>query len=353
VAGRSPSQVKVAFYEREFVTAKKLYVDPFLDLAVLEVGEEIRKAGAAEAQPDCTGHPQVGQPVGAFGHPHSYKFSGTRGIVSGASAETETEMIQIDAPINPGNSGGPLISLIDGRVIGINTEGQRNAQNTNFAVPIPYVCRVIDLLKEGKDPSPPYLAFHFLSDPDSKVSLRVAKSFVSPTNPQVKAGDEITGVVGFSGHVANETQLVSALRGNLDNVRLLVVRDNQKVELSGKFIPEPPVIGRRALWASGVLFTSTPLDWNSPEFTFPPLGVDYVEDGSVGDFQRFDKHAFVLSVNGILIKSLVELQAILQTSQVENRPATFVLVSMSRIGEKFLEYVERTLPVADLKWMGE
>jgi hypothetical protein len=35
-----------------------------------------------------------------------------------------------DAPINQGNSGGPLISLENGRVVGINTAGMRGAQNT-------------------------------------------------------------------------------------------------------------------------------------------------------------------------------------------------------------------------------
>ena len=63
--------------------------------------------------------PAIGSQVWAFGHPHGYRYSFTRGVVSGLMYKDEVEHIQTDAAINPGNSGGPLVH--NGRVIGINT----------------------------------------------------------------------------------------------------------------------------------------------------------------------------------------------------------------------------------------
>ncbi|MEI2690512.1 MAG: serine protease [Anaerolineae bacterium] len=56
------------------------------------------------------------------------EFTLTRGIVSKARADGETDwasvdsVLEHDASINPGNSGGPLITG-DGKVIGVNYAG--------------------------------------------------------------------------------------------------------------------------------------------------------------------------------------------------------------------------------------
>ncbi len=48
---------------------------------------------------------------------------------------TYTGAIQTDAAINHGNSGGPLVDM-QGRVVGINSAGDDNAQNVGFAIAI-------------------------------------------------------------------------------------------------------------------------------------------------------------------------------------------------------------------------
>ena len=114
VAARSPSQIRIAFRGGEYKPATKVYVDPYLDLAILQLNDAQRQELRA-AKLDCGEMPSMGHPVGAFGHPWGLYYTGTRGIVSGVTARFRGEMLQTDAPINGGNSGGPLISLETGK----------------------------------------------------------------------------------------------------------------------------------------------------------------------------------------------------------------------------------------------
>jgi S1-C subfamily serine protease len=79
VAGRSPSSMQVAFKDREYRPAIKLYVDPLLDLAVLALNPADIPPGTTAATLDCQDAPAVGHPVGAYGHPWGLPFTGTRG----------------------------------------------------------------------------------------------------------------------------------------------------------------------------------------------------------------------------------------------------------------------------------
>ena len=145
VISRSPARVQVATRGQEFVPARKVYVDPFLDLAVIEVRPEDARLSEA-AQLDCGEQPAMGHPVGAYGHPWRFYYTGTRGIVSGITSKYKTEYLQTDAPVDSGNSGGPLISLVTGKVVGINTAAMKEpkSKNTNFAVSMKYACRVLE-----------------------------------------------------------------------------------------------------------------------------------------------------------------------------------------------------------------
>ncbi len=138
VVGRSPSRIETAFHGQEFSEAHKIYVDPFLDLAIIRVSDGVETKGIAEPQLECSTMPPVGHAVGAFGHPWRLQFTGTRGIISGVTAKYRTELLQTDAPINPGNSGGPLLNA-RGEVIGINTLIESpvpGSVGVGFAVPI-------------------------------------------------------------------------------------------------------------------------------------------------------------------------------------------------------------------------
>jgi S1-C subfamily serine protease len=90
----------------------------------------------------------VGFPLNLGGGP-----TVTHGIVSGldrtVTAQSGPELhglLQTDAAINPGNSGGALIDAT-GKLVGINTVGETNAENVGFAITIDSARSVIDEIK--------------------------------------------------------------------------------------------------------------------------------------------------------------------------------------------------------------
>ena len=53
VSGRGNSQIKVAFQGEEYIDAKLIYVDPYIDVAVLEVSNELLPKTSVEAVLQC------------------------------------------------------------------------------------------------------------------------------------------------------------------------------------------------------------------------------------------------------------------------------------------------------------
>lgn len=151
-------------------TAKLLWADSGLDMAILSSSREIPYLGIE------TQTPEIGDEVYALGTPLTleFKHTVTHGIVSAINRTLETQtssgvsflqsLIQHDAPINPGNSGGPLINS-KGQVIGINTLKATEGEGIGFAIPIETASIVTEKLKQNADYVSAYLGvFGFDSD---------------------------------------------------------------------------------------------------------------------------------------------------------------------------------------------
>jgi S1-C subfamily serine protease len=350
VVGRSPSRVEVALHGQDYSEAAKVYVDPFLDLAIIRVPERVETKGIAEPRLECEAMPPVGHPVGAFGHPWRLPFTGTRGIISGVTARYRTELLQTDAPINQGNSGGPLISLESGRIVGINTAGIRGAQNTNFAVAIKYACRVLRLLQEGKDPSPPDLKLVYFRDIDNRKELRVARSYAGDGALKLLPGDLIRQVIGESGTIENETQLLHALRGRLADSSLKVLRQDQETVVSGAKLPMRRVLETRGVYASGILFGPITIR-DAPEIGARGLMVHHVEPGSIGEAQEIEKADLLEAVDGAAVVDVDGLHARLVEALDARRRVTLTFKKLAG-GDALFSYTQRNLLVRDLRVIG-
>ena len=148
---------------------RKIYRDPVLDLAIVQIDE----GGLSALELGDSSKLKVGQTVVAIGNALG-KFTNTvtTGVVSGegrrvtagdpfsGSSENLDNLIQTDAAINPGNSGGPLLNSA-GQVIGVNVATTEGAQNIGFAVPINSVKAIVDEFVQKGSVSRPFLGIKY------------------------------------------------------------------------------------------------------------------------------------------------------------------------------------------------
>ncbi len=354
VVARSPSQVRVAKYGEPFHEATKVYVDPYLDVAFIKVAESML-SDLTSAKLECDEIPSMGLEVGAFGHPWSLSYTGTRGIISGITSKLGGEMLQTDAAINGGNSGGPLISLKSGKIVGINTARikDKSDQNTNFAVPMKYACRILTLLHNEQNPSPPNLLTVFVKSLDDQPHLVVAKTYLGAETMPLKNGDVILKVAEDYGEIRNEGQLIHALRGRLDNVVLDIIRGEKRMTISGRLSPRMQITDRQGVYVSGLLIGKVGFrDNHELNMGNDVLMVHHVANGSLASSLEIKKWDFLVSVDGEKVSSLEAIYKRLMAAQLEDKSIVLMLKRWSNTQDRIYDYIERSVSVDELKSIG-
>lgn len=148
---------------------KKIYRDPSLDLAIVQIdGSRLSPLQLGDSS-----KLKVGQTVIAIGNALGrFTNTVTTGVVSGlgrkvvagdpfgGSFESLDNLIQTDAAINPGNSGGPLLNST-GQVIGVNVATTEGAQNIGFAIPINSVKQIVEEFVKQGFVSRPFLGIRY------------------------------------------------------------------------------------------------------------------------------------------------------------------------------------------------
>jgi len=249
VSSYSPSINRVNFKYSDPIQSKQIYIDPEIDLAFLQVDPKSIPKEAIEAKLQCKNDYKQGQNVVAFGHPNGKDFTITRGIISAIRYETDFfESIQTDAAINGGNSGGALIDISSGLVVGINSFGATDAEGLNFALPSYTACKVLELYKNKKDPSPLDFQVLFSNNKEQGKFLRISE--VLNKQSLLKVGDEILEV--DSKKVENPTQLSNEARGK-SNITVKILRDNKQQELKLQLKSRGSVTERVGLVFSNII----------------------------------------------------------------------------------------------------
>lgn len=355
VAGHSYGKIAIAFKDGHAIPATRLYVDPYLDLAVLAFEPSRLLAQTHTPTLSCREILPVGHPVGAFGHPWGFRFTGTRGITSAVTTRLGVNMLQTDALINEGNSGGPLISLETGEVVGINAAKvkEESVEGLSFAVPMPYACTMLDLLRAGRDPSPPATAVDFARDDNDDLTMIVARSRLPTGTLDLRVGDELLGLGEPTQDLATVTDLMDALRGHLDPVSLRVRREGREMTLQGRWPPAAKITERRGLWLGGAVFADAESLTAGLIVGSPTLMVHHVDPGSDAETAGLTHYDLVVTADRAPVTSLDALLQRARQAQARHQPLELLLLRIGddTSGDLFV-YEHRLLPVEEIAPIG-
>ena len=254
--------VRITLSDGQRISAKVLGRDVWGDVAVLQVEggpfPALELAGETELR--------VGEPVLAIGSPRNFRNTATFGIVSGLNRlipRTVTTadgqmaiplrgLIQTDAAVNQGNSGGPLVTT-DGRVVGINTAVQSNANDIGFALPIADIVRRLPELESTGTIARGLLGVRYqLIDPQldrftgTPYPYAVVVSAVMPDTTAQAAGVEAADViVAINGEqLTREFTLARAIDGARvgETITITVRRTGRLLDLQAALTPRPQAI---------------------------------------------------------------------------------------------------------------
>ncbi len=333
VSGRGTGDIEVSFKGEPFTAAKLVYVDTELDAAIIKVEDEDIPVNALEAPLQCKKSELNGQEVAAFGHPHGLSYSASRGIVSKVRFYNGRDWIQIDAAINPGNSGGPLINLSNGKVIGINAMALKDTEGLNFAVPIRPVCKILELLKNNENPSPPKLPINFTKNSQSEEYLIIGPAAHFEKLPNgLKIGDRVTHVDGEE--VSTPTELNTILRGLTKDVIITIKSGDKTLQNTLSIFPNELVTNRKYVLADGALISTDPYPERRRQSEF--LTVHSVREGSYAERVGWKQYSILMAVDGIIPSSLEHLEKLLSGDVSK----TVTLRTWSKRDTKLYDYHE-------------
>ena len=153
--------VKFLFEKQEYYNSSVVALNKTQDLALIKVNGLPKSIKTVKL--GSNDQVEVGDNVYAIGHPMSYPWTFSFGMVSQVrdnfewnydeSFKHKADVVQMQTPISTGNSGGPLFSS-DGIVIGVNTLGDPEGQNLNFAVAVDHVKKFISANPDVKKINP-------------------------------------------------------------------------------------------------------------------------------------------------------------------------------------------------------
>ena len=332
VSGYGTGDIEVSFKGQDFVPVDAVYVDPELDFAVLKVDKEYLPQSSLEAELECSDRALNGLEVAAFGHPHGLNYSASRGIISQVRYFDGVDWVQTDAAINPGNSGGPLIDLESGKIVGINAMKLEDTEGLNFAVPSLPVCKILELMEQNKDPSPPVLPMSFAVNEDTEEYLIVAPSYGGTLPNGMKLGDRVTKIGGVS--VSTPTEIKTLLRGMAGETQVVVARGDSEAVATIKIVKEPKILERQYVLADGALIAKDvyPERWALENY----FHVQSVREGSYAERVGWVQYRLIVSIDGVRPDSLEHIKELLSGDE----PKTIIFRGWSSQDNKMHDYHE-------------
>ena len=226
VSGYGPTNLRVRFEDQnEFTRAERVFVDSKHDVAVIKVDPELVR----DREPltlDCDYTFNRGDKIFSVGHPKSQYFTFSTGVLSGQKDfHVDGHYFTTDTVVESGSSGGPAVMSDTGKVIGMMS-ASFDSSDLGFLTTSRDICRITELLAEGKNPARPSFKFQTMVVNDELSNL--VGTVFHPAIPLLP-GDEILSWNGNLWHPDADGDLADAMRGyDGDRVTLSVLRDGME-----------------------------------------------------------------------------------------------------------------------------
>jgi len=367
---RDADEIVVRLVDGREYSAEVVGTDPSTDVAVIKLATRGNER-LPVAQIGDSDQLQVGDWVLALGNPLGLEFTVTAGIVSARGRTTgilgqESEypleaFIQTDAAINPGNSGGPLVDL-QGRVVGINTAIQSPTgayAGYGFAIPINLAHKVAaDLMKYGAVRRPRLgVIIETLTEADvaaygldraAGAEIVSVQEGTPAARAGLKLGDVVVAIDGRPIQTSSELQTLLAQRQPGERVRLTIVRDRQRRDVTvelGQF--ETDRVRERS--RSERLSAAERLGFYAQDLTSRDLvelglpedtrGVVILSTPALSPVaEQVNRGDIIVSINGQPIRSVRDLERVAADLKPGDVVQLIVRSPRSDVGERIVNY---------------
>jgi len=349
VAGYGPTELVGRFINDDsYAQLERVYVDDKHDIAVLKIDPSRIPTTANNLELDCSYTLERGEPVFAVGHPNGQRFTATMGILSGADdLNVKGNFLTTDLVIEQGNSGGPVMTAKNGLVVGISTQTINDSvigQLTRSSD----ACKILRPMKEGKNPSRPYLGFQLMLI-NGQVSSVVAN--VLDQNHPIEVNDEILLVNGIEWNPTLDGDLEDNLRGTGSKVIFGVLRKGNPILVEAPLKENASAHRKDWVHFSGITLTESPFKdarERFPNRSDPVISVASLDMGELeAEEILFDERAEIISIDGIPIHGLARAYEILKSKK--NRTVAVVARDVQISNSAYMEYFKHNIKVRNLK----
>jgi hypothetical protein len=182
--------------------------------------------------------------------------------------------------------------------------------------------------------------------------LLVAANHLKEGDIDLRVGDEIIGLDGSNDVLANKGQLVHAVRGQLDDLSLRVLRNGEEIAVRGSMQPFPNVLDRQGVYVSGMLLAPIVMVDRNDFGKRHDVSIQYLESGSTAramDLELFDS---LMSMDGEPVTDLIDIYDRLEAAWLEERSVKFVFKRLDWEDHHIFGYVQREFDIWDLELMG-
>ncbi len=329
---RDAKDVTVKLTDRREFQAKVLGADPRTDVAVLKIDASNLPVVPLGSASDL----KVGEWVLAIGSPFGFENSVSAGVVSAKGRALPDEnfvpFIQTDVAVNPGNSGGPLLNS-RGEVVGINSQIYSRTggyQGLSFAIPIDIAAKIKDqIVATGKaeharlgvaiqevnqtladsfkldKPEGALIASVDAGSPADKAGLRAGDVIRKVNGKPIVASSDLPAIIGMAAP-GDKARIELVRQGAREEVTATLADANQK---TAKVARAESAAGKGKLGLS--LRALQPSERSDAGLESGMLVENASGPAAAAGVQAGD---VVVSVNGMPVKSIEQVQAVLARS---------------------------------------